>query len=228
VSCVNPRRDRYEQLVKPRHERSSLQEDGPPVDEGSDISASTPRNTEVSGSFVSRYCGCLRGIFFQFFAFSDAFKTGTEDSLQSGYYRGVVNIIDPIKQSHNIARSVDVTGFHAIHSAFLGAKEYLSLFHLSSSFIGDVPTVGGYNAFMDMLSSCKQCSIVPESDAAASKNIDVPFVRSFLVNTTSALKNAGRGRIVNPEIDVLSSPLSELEVCKRLCDWSLAYRLCVL
>ena len=72
---------------------------------------------------------------------------------------------------------------------------------------------GGYNALMDMLSSCQQCSIVvSDIDTATSKNIDVPFVRSFLVNTTSVLKNAGRGRIANPEIDVLSSPIAELEV----------------
>lgn len=120
---------------------------------------------------------------------------GTDDI----YMRGIINIIDPVKIRKNITRSVDGPGFNAIRGGFRR----------------------GYAAFLDM---ARQCRVVPlfrpedngamnAAAAMAMKNADVPLVRSFLSNTTSVLKNAGRGRFRNEiEADPFNSPIDEIEV----------------
>lgn len=135
---------------------------------------------------------------------SEALMLGDTNSV---YMRGILNVIDPIKEKRNITRSVDSAGFNAIRTGFRQ----------------------GYLAFLEMAKMCREVPITdatlpesmsskvpaaPISSPTAIRNADVPFVRSFLVNTTSVLKNAGRGRIIGSHnlADPFKSSNDEIEV----------------
>ena len=110
----------------------------------------------------------------------------------SYYRRGVVNVMDPIQPKNNCAKSVDLTGYHAITEALQKGK-------------------------VELLKMCAECkrSGLAVSEAADDESHgetipstipgkDVPYVRVFMENTTARMqemKLGGGARTSLAELD---------------------------
>ena len=127
-------------------------------------------------------------------------KRHGETYVEEVYMRGILNIIDPVKNRRNIARSVDAPGFQAIRSGFRR----------------------GYVAFLELARQCREIPLYtppsppgsPSGTVASQQNADVPLVREFLSSTTAVLKNAGRGRVASSQqlVDPFNASQEDIEV----------------
>ena len=194
-------RDRFSntknESLRRRREKASLKEE----DAGSVASSGSPRNADSTpeGSEMA-------------LDMEEELRSQTGIVWCSYYRRGVVNVMDPIQPKSNCAKSVDLTGYHAITEALQRGKVEL----------------------LKMCAECKRSALAASEtadDESHSETIagnipgrDVPYVRAFMENTTARMQEMKLGGGARPSVAELDrSGYSTLSASDRQIELSMKH-----